>query len=99
MSKFVPGTLVMLKAPSNHDFIKEAPRNGAIGVVGDPTKWLSELAVGEVVVQFGRHPSPQGNGWKVLSSWLILIGGPGVLDTDEEDDNPYVVKQPMEEVI
>lgn len=98
MSKFTVGTLVMLNYQGSEPFIPAAPHNGAIGEIFDHTPWADQIAVGEVAVQFPRHPSPNGNGWKVPVTWLIPLGGPDI-DIGDEDENPYVVERPVAETI
>lgn len=93
MSKFEVGTLVLLKAPTE---ILTAPlRIGMIGEVKDSSKFLAEIPVGEVMVEFPNAPSGGHTGcWRIATSWLVPLGGSDLLSDEDKVDNPYKVKVP-----
>lgn len=95
VTNFAPGTLVLLKAPTE---ILTAPlHTGMIGEVKDSSKFNAEIPVGEVAVEFPNTLSNSYTGlWKIHTDYLVPLGDSGILSEEDAEDNPYKVRVPSE---
>ena len=86
MSKFKPGTLVMIFGVPEGQLVPQL-HNGMCGEVKDFSKFSNELLIEDVAVEFPDTPALNTTTgyWKMPCKWLVPLSGPDIDVGDNTD--------------